>query len=97
MTFSRVGRPGSVVDARRAATRGRLQRRTTQEGPMGMIALLAGVVGLIWVWVRGTRRDYEAMVARQQQYAKQAHDGPMDRSNPDFIPGHTGRSGGFWF
>jgi len=60
-----------------------------------MIALLAGVVGLIWVWVRGTRRDYEAMRARQQQYAKQAHDGPMDRSNPDFIPGHTGHSGGF--
>ena len=56
---------------------------------MGTSALLAAIVALVWTWLRGIRRDYDEMRTRQQRYAKQPRDMPMDRSNPDFIPGHV--------
>lgn len=60
---------------------------------MGTIALLAAIAGLIWVWARGTRNDYEQMRERQQRWAQQHHDLPVELSNPDFSSGPPGGPG----
>lgn len=57
---------------------------------MGTIALLAAIAGLIWVWARGTRRDLDQLRDRQQRWAQQQHDQPVELTNPDFLTGPPG-------